>query len=335
MKPNSPLPDAPIPERVLIVGTGGMAAEYAKALRHFGLAPDAIGVLGRDRDKTAAFAAAQGGLVPLAGGFAAHDHRAFPADAAIVAVPPTKLADAAERLMDDGVARILVEKPGAMSAARLERVKTRAEACGAKVALACNRRFFPSVVATRDAIAADGGLLAANFDITELESRTVSDPVVTGWGAAALERLGVVNSIHVLDLFAHLAGLPAEWNHHRRGSLPWHPSGAMFWGSGVTGRNVAFTYLSCWNSAGRWGVELMTPARKIILRPLETAIAQAATGFQTAPLAQEQEPAELKPGLAGMLRAFLAGGPGAEHLCSLDQAVPLLRWAETVFGYEA
>ena len=309
-----------------------MGAEYARTLLHLGVAPERVTVLGRRREAVEAFAERFGGMRPLSGGLDALD--GLPAHAAaIVAVPPVLLAEAARRVIAGGTPSLLLEKPGALSAEELAEVAEAARRAGCGASLALNRRFFPSVRKTRELIAEDGGLLAASVDFSELECRILQDPVTLSWGPEALARWGLVNSCHVIDLFIHLAGRPTDWRPQRGGALPWHPSGAIFWGSGTTDRGTAFSYLSTWNAAGRWGLEVTTPRRKILLRPLEAPSVQTRDGFALVPLAVPVEAADLKPGFPGMVKAFLLGGAEAAVLCSIDEAVATLQVAETIFGY--
>ena len=51
--------------------------------------------------------------------------------------------------------------------------------------------------------------------------------------------------------------------------LKWHPKGSVFSGAGITNNGALFSYHANWESAGRWGLELSTGKRKIILTPLE------------------------------------------------------------------
>jgi predicted dehydrogenase len=321
--------------RILLVGPGGMGVEYARTLLHLGVAPEQVTVVGRRLDATAAFVARFPGMAARAGGFEALDGTAAaPAvEAAIIAVPPAGLAAAARAVMNAGVRRILLEKPGALSATVMAELAGEAERRGVDLFLAYNRRFLPSVRRVREMIAEDGGVLAAAFDFSELEGRILEDPTVASWGPAVLDRWGVINPSHVIDLFVHLAGFPADWIHHRAGSLPWHPAGALFWGAGITERAIPFVYLSTWNAAGRWGVEVTTPRHKIILRPLEAPMIQERSGFAQSPLTSVDEPGDLKPGFPGLIQAFLDGGPEARFLCTAGHAASLLKLIETMFGY--
>lgn len=330
--------------RLLLVGPGSMGAEYARTLLHLGFSPDRIDVVGRDAERTRAFADRFGGMRPIAGGFQALAASSSLApsplalspliETAIIATPPADLAAAARAVMNVGVRRILLEKPGALSSADMRALVHEAERRDVQIFLSYNRRFFPSVARVREIIAEDGGPLAVSFDFSELECRIVNDPVTLSWGTAAMARWGLVNSSHVIDLFVHLAGMPTNWTHGRRGALPWHPTGSTFWGSGVTDRDIPFAYMSVWNGAGRWGVEVTTPRRKIVLRPLEAPTMQKNDGFALLPIDIANEPEGLKPGFLGMVQAFLGESADDGVLCSAAHASRLSALTETMLGYE-
>lgn len=328
MAPISTSPD----RRILLVGPGEIGADYVRTLGHLGVPADRLTIVGRGRANAEALARAAGGATARWGGLASlEDVSGF--DAAIVAVPPQDLPDAARRVMDGGVGRILLEKPGALSAAGLADLAGLARDRGCELFLAYNRRFLPSVLATHAMIAEDGGVVAVGFDFSELESRIVGHPKMVAWGPEPLARFGLLNSSHIIDLFTHLAGDPAEWTHRHEGGLPWHPASATFCGSGITNRGALFGYTSTWNAAGRWGMEITTPRHWILLRPLEAPVVQGRDGFALTPLPFEPDPLGLRPGLPRMVRAFLDGGPDAPHLCIVEQAVAVLRLTETICGY--
>ena len=304
-----------------------MAEAHVVALRALGVEPVVVG-RGRERAEELAerigVEASWGGL------------DAFSApmpDVAVIAVGPAELAGVASSLLERGCRAVLVEKPGALRSEDLERLHGRSRELGADVFVAYNRRFFPSVAAARQAIEEDGGPLSLHFEFTEIEER-----VTAGRGTAdqVLARWGLVNSSHVVDLAFHLAGSPRQWVQQRRGALPWHPAGAVFSGSGETERGALFSYLATWSGAGRWSVEVTTAARKLILRPLEALSVQRKGSFEVEPVELDAEPSGLKPGLYGQLAAFLAAAAGEEpdpRLCSLEEALGILRAAQAIFGY--
>jgi hypothetical protein len=76
-----------------------------------------------------------------------------------------------------------------------------------------------------------------------------------------------------------------------------------------------------WIGPGRWGVEVITAERRLILRPLEGLSVQDHASFAETPVDIELGPdAEYKPGLFRQVEAFLTG-VGAEHLVDIADQV--------------
>ncbi|MEY2828832.1 MAG: hypothetical protein RIQ33_690, partial [Bacteroidota bacterium] len=168
-------------------------------------------------------------------------------------------------LIENNFKTILVEKPGGLNGADIQAVSNLATEKNATVLLAYNRRFYASVLAAEKYIHEDGGLTSMHFEFTEWSH--VIEPLQKAEGVKENWFLG--NSTHVVDLAFYLGGNAKEISCYKSGSLAWHPSGAAFAGSGITDKNVLFTYNANWNAPGRWGVELMTNNYRIILKPLE------------------------------------------------------------------
>jgi predicted dehydrogenase len=292
--------------------------------------------VGRSPERAAAFAAALG-VECRAGGIEALADADVP-QTAIVATSHDQLAPVGAALLERGCRALLLEKPGALSSQELERLADAVEVAGAQAFVAFNRRFYRSVAAARAALDADGGPLSASFDFTEIEARILAERAAGTVDDASLARWGVANSLHVIDLFLHLAGRPTRWTPIRRGALPWHPSGAVFAGSGVTDRDVLFAYLATWSGAGRWGLELTTAARKLVLRPLEELAASERGSFALEPVELPAAPDDLKEGVAAQLDAFLRTAAGErvdERLCTVREAAAHVAVAEQILGYEA
>lgn len=290
-----------------------MAEEHLRALLATGVAHERVVVAARRHDAASALAAKYGVES------APFDTAAAPK--AVVAVSEDALVPVTTTLLARGVDRVLVEKPGSLRSSELSSL-------AGHVFVAYNRRFYPSVVCARELVEGDGGPLAVSFDFTEIEERVLA----SGHPAATLERWGIANSLHVIDLAFHLAGDPETLDVERDGALPWHPAGARFAGSGRTSRAALFAYLATWDGAGRWGIELTTRERRLVLRPLEELQEQRRGAFVLDRVDVPPEPEGVKPGLAGQLAAFLAND--TRYLCDLREAVARLELAETIFGYD-
>lgn len=305
--------------QVLLVGSGPMARAYAKVLEAEGRG---FSVVGRGEAKAAEFHR-ETGVRPFVGGVEAWlKTRPELPSAAIAAVGVDVLARTTTALLKAGIKRILVEKPAGLTVQEIEKTAALARAKRAKVFTAYNRRFHASTAEARRMIAEDGGPLSVHFEFTEWADRIAKSvapaPVKREWVLA--------NSSHVIDLAFFLTGLPARLSAETAGarSLAWHPSGAIFAGSGLTRRRVPFSYHADWLSPGRWGVEVMTRNRRLILRPLEELWFQAHGELapQKSPL-DDADDRLFKPGLRRLVRAFLTDG---KDLPTASEQVELARW---------
>lgn len=286
-----------------LVGVGPMGRRYGEALRRRDTAFTAIG---RGADSAAAFEAEIGAPV-VAGGLDAALKAAGAPRQAIVATPVAALGENCLALIAAGTRRILVEKPGAVTPEAMARVADAAREAGAEVLVAYNRRFMPTVVAVRRMIAEDGGVVSFSFEFSDPGDRIAAaahpDAVKQNWLYA--------NGSHVVDLAFHLGGDPVELRPMVAGSLAWHRRAARFAGSGRTASGALFSYLAEYDGPGSWGVEVNTRQRRMILRPLEALRVQKRGAYHAEPVETPAPPEEegLKPGLPGMIAAFLDGDP--------------------------
>ncbi len=301
---------------ILLIGSGPMAIDYWRVLHALGANVETIG---RSVDATVAFRTATGAKC-RAGGVEQfiREGGSVPRHV-IIAVGIEQLAAVAIPLIENGAQRVLIEKPGALNGAELKALSAKAEAYGAQIFIAYNRRFHASTLAARNLIEQEGGATSLAFEFTEWSH------VIGGLTKASgvKERWLIGNSTHVIDLAFFLAGAPAELCAFTQGALDWHPAGAVFVGAGRTEHGALFAYQANWASAGRWGVEVMLRSQRLILRPLET--------LQSIPLGKVAAVEVLiddaldkmfKPGLYRQVEAFIS-----EHdnsLCTL--AEQLERW---------
>jgi predicted dehydrogenase len=241
--------------------------------------------------------------------------------AAIVAVPIPQLASTAEALIAAGLRRILLEKPAGLNLVEIERVADAARLAAADVFVAYNRRFYSSVATARAIIAEDGGVSSFHVDFTEMAERFMSSDkhpsVLTNWFLA--------NSSHVLDLAFHLGGRPIELTGMTGGNLAWHPAGAIFAGYGRTAPGALFTWHADWTSAGRWGLDLRTRKRRLLLQPLESLQVQEKGSFVLTEIrSADSFDSDFKPGVYRQMQAFLQGNRNGA-LPSIGQHLELVR----------
>ena len=198
-----------------LIGTGPMAKDYVKVLHS--LHEDFL-VIGRSPERTAAFASDYK-VNALPGGVAAFldTHPALPA-AVIVSVGVEQLAPVTAQLLQYGVRKLLVEKPGGLDSQEIGDLAALSKSKNAAVFIAYNRRFYASTLKARQLIEADGGVTSFNFEITEwghVIANHQKDPRV-------MERWFTANTSHVVDMAFHLGGKPKEIRSFHAGSTPWH-----------------------------------------------------------------------------------------------------------------
>lgn len=295
-----------------LIGAGPMCAAHLAAVRLLGY--DAT-VIGRSAEKSRNFAA-EHGCRTIAGGVETALATEVAPDAAIIAASVDQLQPVACSLLRAGTRRLLVEKPAALSAAELHEIADLATAHDAEVYIAYNRRFYPSVMAAEAMIREDGGVLSFVFEFTEIRERVMTSP----HSAKVLNNWFLANSSHVVDLAFFLGGLPTEMACFTGHPLPWHSAG-VFAGAGRSESGAFFSYQANWCSGGRWGVEVCTPQRRLILRPLEGLQVQMRGDFSVHQLEIDASLDHgLKAGVFGQTQAFLLG-EGAERMLNVHDAL--------------
>lgn len=294
-----------INKELWIVGAGPMAIDHVKVALHLGITPI---VIGRGKESAKKFEEEVG--IPVhTGGLKAFLSKNKPSSNTfiVIATGTEVLMPNLLEFVDLNFAAILVEKPAAISISELLENEQKLLSIQNKVFVAYNRRFYSSVRKALELIDEDGGLQTMHFEFTEwshkIEPLSKSPGVKENWFFA--------NSTHIVDLAFFIAGLPNDWKaYSKKGTLNWHEK-SFFTGSGITEKGVLFSYNSNWESAGRWGVELMTPLRKIILRPIE-GVRVVKRGTINEEILDLDPNAEggFKPGLLNQLETFLSQNVG-------------------------
>lgn len=310
-------------QELLLVGAGRMSVDYAKVLAALDCRPI---VLGRGGASATAFTAATG--LPVSTGALEGQLTALPRvpRTAIVAVNAMYLAEVTATLVAAGVRRVLVEKPAALDLAEMARLTAAVAGAEAEIYLAYNRRFMASVLRADQIIAEDGGILSVKFDFSEPSRRIAG----LDKPQRELDTWFYGNSSHVVDLAFHFFGAPVALQGAVRGGVSWNPAAGVFAGSGQNAEGGLISWHANWLAPGRWGVEVMTPERRLILQPLERLRVQSHQGFDE--LAEDLDlalDAEFKPGLMRQVRAFLTG-EGAERLQPLARHAAAMAWYEVV-----
>jgi predicted dehydrogenase len=299
-------------KNVIVIGAGPMAMAYVAVLKELGVA---ITIVGRGEQSALAFEE-KTGIKPFTGGVEKYlaITPASENDYFIITVGTEMLMPVLLQFTDRAFARILVEKPAAISMEELLLHASAMNPIENKVFVAYNRRFYASVLEAQRLIEEDGELLSIHFEFTEWAHKI--EPLEKAPGVK--ENWFFANSTHVVDLAFFIAGLPTDWKaYSRKGKLHWH-SKSNFAGAGITENGVLFSYLSNWESAGRWSIELLTSQRRIFLKPLETIFIQnkGSVSLETHVFDDELD-RKFKPGVYRQTQDFLNG----EGSCELREHI--------------
>jgi predicted dehydrogenase len=299
---------------IYLIGTGPMSQAYAQVLKAL---EREFSVIGRGASSAEKFNEVIG-VKPFVGGLDLflENHSFIGEDYVIIATGTEALMPTLKKALVSGAGKVLVEKPAAISIEELLENEAFLKPYADQVFVAYNRRFYASVQEALKLIEEDGGLESMLFEFTEWAHKI--EPLEKAPGVK--ENWFFANSTHVVDLAFFIAGKPTDWTAYSLpGKLKWHPK-TKFAGAGITDKGVLFSYNSNWESAGRWGLELNTYQRKIILRPLEEVQIQ----WKGSILIEKYEihvnaDQEFKPGLYYQLTFFLADKN--DHLITLNQHI--------------
>lgn len=299
-------------EKILLVGAGRMAIEYAKVLKSLN---KPFICVGRSFSSAKKFMelmnipAETGGLKKYL-----KENTSLPSSA-IVTVNIEQLCPVTLTLLEHGVKRILIEKPGGIDSNEIGKIVRKSEKVNAEVYVAYNRRFYSSTFKAEKIIKNEGGMQSFHFDFTELShlisKSNINSVVKKNWLLA--------NSTHVIDTAFYFGGEPKYLTCHTSGSLDWHPTSSIFTGSGITKENILFSYHANWNSPGRWGLELMTEESRLILRPMEELYIQRKDSFEIekVPISDDLD-YKFKPGLFLLVKSFFNSN-NDKRLVTIDE----------------
>ncbi len=308
--------------KLLLVGCGYMAKEYAKVLNGMGLDYE---VAGRGRESAKSFAE-EVGKEPIPDGMNVlrNQGRFGEFDKAIVAASVDSLVDITKVLISNGISDILLEKPGGKNPDELRELNDYLKSCDCNVYIAYNRRFYKSVEKAMEIIEEDGGVDSFNFEFTEwghvIEPLKKSMDIKQNWFLA--------NSSHVIDMAFFLGGEPKDIKCYSTGSLPWHTKASNFAGCGVTEKDALFSYCANWKAPGRWGVEILTNKHRLIFAPLEELQIQNIGSIKLEKVEIDDSiDKEYKPGLYEQVECFVEG--------KTDRFVTLEKQCESLDIYEA
>jgi predicted dehydrogenase len=310
-----------------IVGFGNMGRQYLKSLQGLGvrrirvcsLSPDPLKELASlpDVERVA------GGVQKL---------QCYPAsdELGVVATPPAMLVAATERLAALGFRRLLVEKPVSLWSAEIGRLAASLEQQGVDTVCGYNRVAYPSFHEVRSRVSSEGGITSCSYTFTEIIKKNWPQR----FEPETLARWGIANSMHVLAMAHGLIGLPKSWSSYRSGSFPWHPSGAVFTGSGISDQGIPFSCHADWGSTGRWSVEVYTRVASYRMCPLERVFRRASSFDERQEVSVTTFAPQLKAGILEQVAAMLSSDiRRLIPLLSLKKAAALTAYGEDLLGY--
>ena len=243
-----------------------------------------------------------------------------------------QLQPAALELLNYGVKRILLEKPGFGYPSEIDAIVTAAHNHQATVLVAYNRRFYSSVLKAEEIIAADGGVVSFNFEFTEWAHVITAAKHLK---RVNLETLLVNNSAHVIDTAFFLGGQPAQISCYRagEGNLSWHPTASIFAGAGISDRGAIFSYCANWEAPGRWAVEVLTRKHRLYFKPMETLQIQELGSVAVNPVEVDNHlDVTYKPGFYLQTKAFAEGN--YDRFCTIEQQLTHLNsYYKAMSGY--
>lgn len=313
---------------ILLIGGGWMAEQYYDALKAFGV--EKVDVI-TNSEKTASKWKNERNLKAFSGGYKkVLPDLSNPFDLVIVATPVDQLQPAATEAIRAGNKNILVEKPADLYSSSLKEWEKKISD-DVRVRIAYNRLAYPSFWKLKEIVARNNKTITSCFYTFTEWVHTID---FNNNQPECYQRWGIANSLHVISMAHSLIGLPAELSTRRAGSIPWHTAGSRFTGAGVTDQNVMFSYHANWQSAGRWGVEIMTDAGAYRLIPLEELFCCDKGSVEWNPVEINPAFPECKVGVAEELAVMLA--PELEdsiELVTLEKAISFTELAENIFGY--
>lgn len=305
--------------KVLLIGTGYMANEYAKVLKALDVD---FNVIGRDKKKSELFQK-KFNIKVFSGGleFFFKTKNLDVYTHVINSSSVDSLKSTSIFLLEKGVKNILLEKPGVSNSKDIKPLFEESKKYkNVNVVLAYNRRFYASVIKSKEIIEKDGGVKSFTFEFTEWAHVINQDD----YSKSTLRNWFLGNSTHVVDTAFYLGGIPKEMNCFKKGKLDWHPSGSTYTGAGITDSNALFSYHANWEAPGRWFLELLTSKHRLIFKPFESLQIQEIGSIKMNEVDIDYSlEKDFKPGLFKQTKAFLM--TDLKNFCTLEDQFYMIK----------
>jgi len=310
---------------VLIIGGSDMVVEYLSALSRLGVKN--ITVIAKTGKKVADFCNKFQAKL-LIGGFEKHLQSIQLFDLVIVAPPLHLTIDATKLLIENGQNNILIEKPGSLY--KEELLSLASQKSSQEIRVGYNRLVYPNLHKLKELVEDDEGITSCRFTFTERVSKIDFKKDIP----KVYQRWGISNSLHVITMAFNLVGNPKEIYPHQYGSLEWHPTGSIFIGTGISEKDIPFSYHADWGSGGRWGIEVNTKKNSYQLIPLEELyVCPRDTGTWNKVSFEKTFP-DVKQGMAEEVAIMLErDNKHKSMLPTLKAAAGFNKFAEKIFDY--
>lgn len=314
--------------KVLIVGSGYMALEYAKVLQSQEIEFE---VIGNRIEKINVFKQSYPNVKCYEGGYQLYLQNNKPFENVIIASSVQTGYEAAKAFIEKGVKNILTEKPAGLTQAEINDLQFLSSQNNVRLLIAYNRRFYQSLKFAKEIIEKDGGITSAHFEFTEW-IHTIDQ---NKFPPEVLCKFLIANSSHVIDTVFHLIGRPKDLNSIISGNaVEWHPSGSIFCGSGTSINDIPFTYHSNWGAPGRWAIEILTSLHRIYFKPMERLSIQDIGSVKIEEVNESYDiDNKFKPGLYLQTEAFLKG-KCSDLTCTIKEHKDNFKFFEIIAGYK-
>lgn len=310
---------------ILIIGSGFIAREYCKIFQYLNC--QNVIILGNSEESTKKLAD-EYNFKYVFGGFKKKLNQIEKKDLVIICTPIHLLLEATKLCLSSGQNNILIEKPGTLYPEEL--LKINEHVSNQTVKIGFNRILYPSQLYLKKLIE-DEEITSCHFRFTEWIDRINFKK----YQKDAYIRWGISNSLHVIGMAFNIIEKPEKISSYQQGGFDWHPSGSVFTGSGVSKKNIPFSYHADWESLGSWGIEIFTKENSYRLQPLEELFI-----FDTDPRNWKKIETKtifpnLKPGLGEQVVMMLSNESSIQdYLISLPSASELIKNAEQIFAYK-
>ncbi len=172
-------------------------------------------------------------------------------------------------------------------------------------------------------------LLAIQFEITEW-AKTIEK---ANFGNDVKQKWLLSNTSHVIDMVLNLSGDLKKLETFNTGSLKWHKSSSRFAGAGISKSKVLLSYIGCWDSSGRFSVDVFTDKNRYIFKPLEKIKVQKINSIEIFDVNNIDYDLDnkYKPGLFLQTKNFLSSRD--EQLCTIEQHLENFHYYNKIANY--